>query len=223
MSRSSCDGPPGPEGRTDRPQRAPFLDRRGGHRLYAAIYDPLTAPLEKAVLGGHRSALIAGLSGLVLDLGAGTGANPRPFPQSAPGCGGRAGPLDAPTPGGQSRRLPVPVQVRGDAAEALGFEDATFDEVVCTCVLCSVQDVPAALSEVRGVLRPGGLLAVLEHVRADGGFAKWQRRLEPIWSRLNPGCHPHRDISSAIGDAGCVFFRRRPSTRCRPGCWPGPG
>ena len=75
MARSSCAGPPGAESRADRPRRAPFLYRRGGHRLYAAVYDPLTAPLEKAVLGGHRSAFIAGLSGLVLDLGAGTGAN----------------------------------------------------------------------------------------------------------------------------------------------------
>ncbi len=113
--------------------------------------------------------------------------------------------MDAPTPGGQTARCSVPVEVRGDAAEALGFEDATFDAVVCTCVLCSVRDVPAALSEVRRVLRPGGLPAVLEHVRAEDGFAKWQRRLEPIWSRLNPGCHTDRDISSAIGDAGFVF------------------
>jgi SAM-dependent methyltransferase len=99
----------------------------------------------------------------------------------------------------------VPVEVRGDAAEGLGFEDATFDAVVCRCVLGTIRDLPAALSEVRRVLRPGGLLAVLEHVRADDGFAKWRRRREPIWSRLNPGCHPDRDIPSAIGHAGFVF------------------
>ena len=157
------------------------------------------------MLGGHRSALVAGLSGLVLDLGAGTGANLAHFRSAREVVAAEPDPWMRQRLVAKAARCSVPVQVRGDAAEALGFEDATFDAVVCTCVLCSVRDVPAALSGVRRVLRPGGFLAVLEHVRADDGFAKWQRRLEPIWSRLNPGCHPDRDISSAIGDAGFVF------------------
>jgi SAM-dependent methyltransferase len=161
--------------------------------------------LEEAVLGGHRSAPIAGLSGLVLDLGAGTGANLAHFRSAREVVAAEPGPRMRQRLAAKASSRSVPVEVRGDAAEALGFEDATFDTVVCTSVPCTVRDLPAALSEVRRVLRPDGLLAVLERLRADDGFAKWQRRREPIWSRLNPGCHPDRDFPGAIGHASFVF------------------
>ena len=186
-------------------QRAPFSSHRGGHRLFAAIYDPVTAPFERAVLGAHRSALLAEIDGLVLDVGAGTGANLAHFRTARKVVAAEPDPWMRGRLATKAASAPVPVEVRSDAAETLGFEDATFDAVVCTCVLCSVRDLPAALSEVRRVLRPGGVLAVLEHVRADDGFAKWQRGLQPMWSCFSGGCHPDRDIAGAISQAGFVF------------------
>jgi SAM-dependent methyltransferase len=105
--------------------------------------------LEKAVLGGHRSALIAGLSGFVLDLGADTGANLAYFRRARKVVAAEPDPWMRQRLAAKAAGCPVPVEVRSDAAEALGFEDATFDAVVFTCVLCSARDLPAALTEVR--------------------------------------------------------------------------
>ncbi len=97
---------------------------------------------------------------------------------------------------------PVPVQLTDDAAEALRHPDASFDAVAFTLVLCTVTDPGRALAEARRVLRPGGRLIVLEHVRGSGSLARWQDRLTPLWSTLNPGCHPGRDTAAAIEQAG---------------------
>jgi ubiquinone/menaquinone biosynthesis C-methylase UbiE len=96
----------------------------------------------------------------------------------------------------------VPVEVSAAGAEALPFPDGSFDTVVSTLVLCTVPDQEAALDEVRRVLRHGGRLLFIEHVRAAGSAARWQDRLEPLWRRLLGGCHPNRDTVAAIEDAG---------------------
>ena len=120
---------------------------RGGevrHALFAALYDRLTAPLERDVLGPRRTALLGELEGQVLDVGAGTGAN---LPHVH-----RAGRLVATEPDRAMRRrlarkladARVPVELAGAAAESLPFPDATFDAVVFACVLCTVTDPDAA-------------------------------------------------------------------------------
>jgi ubiquinone/menaquinone biosynthesis C-methylase UbiE len=96
----------------------------------------------------------------------------------------------------------VPVDVSAAGAEALPFPDGSFDTVVSTLVLCTVPDQEAALDEVRRVLRTGGRLLFIEHVRAAGSAARWQDRLEPLWRRLLGGCHPNRDTVAAIEEAG---------------------
>jgi ubiquinone/menaquinone biosynthesis C-methylase UbiE len=88
-------------------------------------------------------------------------------------------------------------------AEDLPFEDDSFDCAVVTLVLCTVPDQAAALKEIRRVLRPGGQLLFLEHVRGhDPGLAKWQDRLERPWRFLGDGCHCNRDTVAAISTAG---------------------
>ncbi len=177
------------------------------HRLYAAVYDRMTAPLEQAVLGERRAGLLAALGGEVLDVGAGTGAN---FPYFR---GARRVVAAEPDAAMRSRmtarlaRAPVPVEVTSDAAEALSQAGASFDAVVFTLVLCTVTDPDRALAEARRVLRPDGRLIVLEHVRGTGGLARWQDRLTPLWSRLNPGCHLGRDTAAAIERAGFTIQR----------------
>jgi SAM-dependent methyltransferase len=87
--------------------------------------------------------------------------------------------------------------------EAIPFEDARFDCVVCTYTLCSVERPAIVLAELRRILKPGGKLLFAEHGRApDAGIAKWQDRIEPVWKRVAGGCHLTRPISSAIADAG---------------------
>jgi ubiquinone/menaquinone biosynthesis C-methylase UbiE len=176
-----------------------------GHRVFAAIYDVLNRPLEQRIMGERRARLLADLTGAVLDVGAGTGVNLRHFLRAARVV------TAEPDPAIRRRlvtRLPearVPVEVSSAAAESLPYPDASFDAVVCTLVLCSVADPDRSLAEARRVLRPGGRLVVLEHVRGNGRLAYWQDRLTPLWSQLVAGCHPNRDTRTAIERAGFSF------------------
>ena len=90
-------------------------------------------------------------------------------------------------------------------AEALPFADASFDTVVTTFTLCSVQDPRLALSEAERVLRPNGRLLFVEHGRApDPSAAAWQKHIEPFWKRIAGGCHLTRPVTQAISAAGFV-------------------
>lgn len=175
-------------------------------RLFAAIYDPFMRTAENACLRDWRAELLERARGEVLEIGAGTGAN-LPFYTSEvdrlvltePDDHMRAR-LQMRLPAARAGRveaLPAPV-------DALPFGDASFDAVVSTLVLCSVPDVSRALAEIRRVLRPGGRLLFLEHVAADDRPERlaWQRRLEPLWSRISGNCHVTRRTAEAIRDAG---------------------
>lgn len=83
--------------------------------------------------------------------------------------------------------------------ERLPFPDASFDTAVATLVFCTIPDPGAALAEIARVLRPGGRLLFLEHVRAaDPRVARWQDRLERPWGWFGRGCHPNRDTLATI-------------------------
>lgn len=100
------------------------------------------------------------------------------------------------------------VDVLDGTAEALPFEAASFDCVVCTFTLCSVQQPDAALAEARRVLKPDGRFLYCEHGLApDADVAKWQRRIEPVWKRIAGGCHLTRPVTSAIAAAGFRITR----------------
>ena len=88
-------------------------------------------------------------------------------------------------------------------AEALPFDDASFDSVVTTFTLCSVQSQLQSLHEARRVLRPGGKLYFAEHGESpDTGPAKWQERIEPFWKKIAGGCHLTRPVTRAIAAGG---------------------
>ncbi|MHB8657907.1 MAG: methyltransferase domain-containing protein [Solirubrobacteraceae bacterium] len=105
---------------------------------------------------------------------------------------------------------PVPVQVVPGLAASLGLAQDSVDVVVVCGVLCSVPDQREALAEFRRVLRPGGELRFYEHVRSRRpGFARWQRRIDPAWSRMMGGCHADRDTLGQITSGGFRLERCR--------------
>jgi ubiquinone/menaquinone biosynthesis C-methylase UbiE len=97
----------------------------------------------------------------------------------------------------------LPVSVVQAPAERMSFGDEVFDSVVSTLVLCTVDDLVAALQEIRRVMKPDGRLLFLEHVRSDDPrLARWQDRLERIWVSLGQGCHCNRRTLESIRDVG---------------------
>lgn len=176
--------------------------------MWGRLYDCVNGPLERAILADRRARLLPSLEGTILDVGAGTGAN-LPYFRAATRV------IATEPSAGMRNRLvprlsgaPCPVELLGAPAEHLPHAEASFDAVVFTCVLCSVSDPDRALAEALRTLKPDGRLVVLEHVRGTGRLARWQDRITPIWSCVAGGCHPNRDIESAIGRAGFVIDER---------------
>ena len=179
--------------------------------LLAAVYDPFLALGERRGMSDNRRALLVGAAGRVLEIGAGTGANLTAYPPD----------LDAlvvtePDPG-MARRLTRNVaRHRSDAqvfcvgAESLPFPDGAFDVIVSTLVLCTVPDPAAAVAEARRVLRPGGRLLYLEHVRAEEPrLARRQDRFASPWRAFAAGCRCNQSTLDVVGAA----FTLEPPTR----------
>jgi ubiquinone/menaquinone biosynthesis C-methylase UbiE len=143
----------------------------------------------------------------VLDVGAGTGANLPHLRTASRVVAAEPDPAMRKRMAAKLAAASAPAELTIHAAEALHQPDASFDAVVFTQVLCTVTDPDRALAEARRVLRPGGRLIVLEHVRGSGSLARWQDRLTPLWSRLIPGCHLGRDTAAAVKRAGFTIQR----------------
>ena len=178
-------------------------DPADGHRLFAALYDRLGAAAEKSWMGERRSRLLSGARGEVLEIGGGTGANlPYYYDYVQRVVVTEPDPFMREKLWPKLTRTNVPVEVSDAGAQNLPFADDSFDVVVSTLVLCTVPDQRTALAEIRRVLRPGGRLLFLEHVRGTGAVARWQDRILPLWRRLFAGCHPNRDTIASIKAAG---------------------
>jgi ubiquinone/menaquinone biosynthesis C-methylase UbiE len=175
------------------------------HPLFARFFDRLSGVMEKEA-GPWRDELLAGLSGRVVEIGPGNGINFRHYPTSVEEVVAlEPEPYLRAKAEGAARLAPVPVSVRAGAADSLELEDAGFDAAVACLVLCSVPDQQAALAELRRVLKPGGQLRFLEHVRSPKpGKARVQATLDGsgVWPRLAGGCHCSRDTVGAVRAAG---------------------
>jgi len=178
-----------------------------GHRFFAAIYDRLMASTEEAGLRDMRRVLLVSAAGRTLELGAGTGLNLAHYPEGvtelvltepdtymARRLRER---LDGEPRGGRA------TEVVEAPAETLPFEPASFDTVVSTLCLCTVDDPEAVIAEVERVLKPGGRFLYVEHVRSDSPrLAGWQDRLERPWGWFAGGCHPNRDTAATVAASG---------------------
>ena len=174
-------------------------------RIFASLYDRMLQATEDAGLRDRRRELLAGARGRVLELGAGTGLNLPLYPEDGIDELVLTEPEEpmARRLEERARSLSLAPRVVRAPAEDLPFDDASFDTVVSTLVLCTVDDQAGALREVRRVLKPGGTLLFLEHVRSDDPTrAKWQDRLHGPWKALGHGCNCNRATVPTIEMAG---------------------
>lgn len=175
------------------------------HPVFARLYPVVGKAMERAGMDQRRRELLSVLSGEVVEVGAGDGLN---FPHYPPAVTHVLAVEPEPHLRSLAREAashaPVPVEVVDGLAERLPCTDGSADAVVVSLVLCSVADQTAALREIRRVLKPGGRLRFLEHVRADTpGLVRVQRVLDAtLWPRVAGGCHTGRDTAAAIERAG---------------------
>ncbi len=172
-----------------------------GARVGAAVYEPFLLLGEVRGMRRRRGEVVGAARGRVLEIGAGTGLNLRHYPDGLDGLL-----LSEPDPG-MAERLRRRVQRAGSGArvvragaQELPLPDASVDTVVSTMVLCTVPDPAAAVAEVRRVLRPGGRLLYLEHIRADDArLARRQDRLAAAWQVVGAGCVCNRRTLDLLG------------------------
>lgn len=152
----------------------------------------------------RKETLLSGLSGTVLEIGAGSGANFNHYSSEATWVGLEPQHRLHRRLSEAAGRHGRPATILGTPAESIPLGDDSVDAVVSTIVLCSVRDQDAALAETRRVLRPGGRFVFIEHVIAPP--RTWTRRLQGWWApisrRIDNGCDPHRDTAAAIMRAG---------------------
>jgi ubiquinone/menaquinone biosynthesis C-methylase UbiE len=181
------------------------MPEHASHPVFARIYAKVAETSERRGGAEHRQRLLAGLSGRVIEVGAGSGANFAHYPASV-------GEVVAVEPERYLRErarqaathAPVPISVIEGAADRLPGEARSFDAAVAALVLCTVPDQSSALAELSRVLRPGGELRFYEHVVAH---PKWESRFQRLadatfWPFLAGGCHLARDTTAAIERAG---------------------
>ncbi len=180
------------------------------YRLFAAAYDWLIGPIERLWLARRRAALVGPATGRVLEVGVGTGLTLPHYRRAAEVVGVDPNPAMLERARARAAEAAVPVALGAARAEALPFEAGRFDTVVVSLVLCSVEDSRAAARELRRVLKPGGELRLLEHVRAPGPrLARLQDLVTPLWRRMFGNCHLNRDTVRVLEAAGFEIGRVR--------------
>jgi ubiquinone/menaquinone biosynthesis C-methylase UbiE len=185
-----------------------MTDERSRHPVFARVYAKVAELAEGRGGAEHRRKLLAGLSGRVVEVGAGSGANFAHYPSTV-------SEVVAVEPEDYLRErarrtateAPVTVTVVDGSASELPGDEASFDAGVAALVLCTVPDQPHALAELFRVIRPHGELRFYEHVVSKRPWeARFQRLADAtLWPRLAGGCHLARDTTTGIERAGFVI------------------
>ena len=177
----------------------------------AFFYDRFMSGLEKACLHDWRTELLAEVTGEVLEIGAGTGANLAYYPSgnirlllSEPDAAMRN---QLEKKAATSQRNDVCIS--NAKAEQLSFDDNRFDYVIASLVCCSVTNIDRSLAEIYRVLKPGGRYLFIEHVAAktDSKARRWQEWLTPLWRKFAGNCHLNRETEKAMLRAGFEFIK----------------
>jgi len=173
---------------------------------FARMYMRSAASAEERGATAHRRRLLDGLSGTVVEIGAGHGLN---FPLYSPEVTEVVAVEPEPTLRSQAEtaaeRATVPIRVVAGVADELPLADASADAAVASLVLCSVPDQQRALAEIRRVLRPDGELRFYEHVIPRCQPKRLMLQVvdrSGLWPKIAGGCHPARDTTEAIMQAG---------------------
>ncbi|GAA2445675.1 class I SAM-dependent methyltransferase [Actinomadura vinacea] len=171
---------------------------------FARMYERISAESERRGTAAHRDRLLAGLTGRVIEIGAGNGLNFARYPETV-------SEVVAVEPEERLRALAecaaaeagAPVRVVAAHADDLPFEAGEFDVAVMSLVLCSVPDPRRSLAEARRVVKPGGQVRFFEHVRSRNTLVGFlQDAVTPMWARGGGGCHLNRDVERAIREEG---------------------
>jgi SAM-dependent methyltransferase len=191
------------------------------HPFFARIW-PIIAAHETEQLRAFRRENLAGLSGRVLEVGAGTGTNFALYPESVVqvvAVEPEQRLADKAREAAAGARVPVAVANRTVESFSAG---EPFDAVVCSLVLCSVDEPDSVLQQLYSLLRPGGQLRYLEHVASGGIRGRFQQLVDAtIWPKLTGNCHTHRRTERSIRGAGFEVDNTR-TERALPGWVPLP-
>jgi ubiquinone/menaquinone biosynthesis C-methylase UbiE len=162
--------------------------------------------VERQVLNQLRPLVAGAAMGQVLEIGAGTGANFSYYTTAKRIIATEPDPFMLQRARDRVAACECRVVLCCCVAESLPFVDSSFDTVVVTLVLCTVDSLAYALAEIRRVLKPGGVLCFIEHVRADDGWLGYgQDLLAPAWRWCVAGCHLNRRSAAAIEAAGLTL------------------
>ncbi len=181
------------------------MSRSGVDLVAARRYDQGMSMLERLGLRGLRRQLVSGLSGRILEIGAGTGANVALYDGNVEviAVDLRDAYLGAASGKAGTQVSGPEVWVACADVQALPFRAGYFDAVVGSLVFCSIASPPTALAEIARVLRPDGQLRLLEHVRGQKRLTRLATDLfHPFWFALQGECHLNRDTAVTVAEAG---------------------
>jgi SAM-dependent methyltransferase len=178
-------------------------------RLFGAVYDRFMDSLEKKYLGMRRARLLSGLSGKVLEVGVGTGANFEYYNGDVELTGIEPSRYMLSRAEKKRQVLLFPGRITlletgcGYPEMKKLIQEDSLDAVVCTLVLCTVPDPGKALENFMKWLKPGGKLVILEHIRSHNpARGKWQDFLNPVWKKVADGCHLNRPTDHLLAGSG---------------------
>ncbi len=165
--------------------------------IYPRIIDCM---LSNPIISDYRKEILKFVKGEILEIGFGTGLNLSYYPSAI-----REITVIDTNAGMNSlaqkrvNKSQIRVHLKLLNAETLPFENNAFDTIVSTFTFCSIENIDAALQELRRVLKPDGKLVFLEHgLSNDPKISKWQNIINPIYKIPSDGCNLNRDIKSII-------------------------